>query len=139
SVGEAQGGAQLRPYYVMPYVAGETLRERMLRGPMPVGDAVRILTEVADALAAAHARGVVHRASKPENLMLAGRRAPGMHFGVARAVSEAAAGARMTSVGRALGTPAYVAPQQAAADPDVDHRADLFALGIVAYEMLPGR
>ena len=132
-------GTEARPYYVMPYVAGETLRERMLRGPMPVGDAVRILSEVADALAAAHAQGVVHRDIKPENIMLSGRHALVMDFGVARAVSEAAAGHRMTSVGFALGTPAYMAPEQAAADPDVDHRADLYALGIVAYEMLTGR
>ncbi|MBK8003792.1 MAG: protein kinase [Gemmatimonadetes bacterium] len=126
-------------YYVMPYVAGESLRGRLERGPVPVGEAVRLLVEVADALAYAHAQGIVHRDIKPENIMLSGRHAVVMDFGVARAVREAADGARMTSAGFALGTPAYMAPEQASGDPDVDHRADLYALGIVAYELLSGR
>jgi tetratricopeptide (TPR) repeat protein len=126
-------------FYVMPYVPGESLRERMTRGAVPLTEALRLLTEVADALAYAHEQGVVHRDIKPENIMIAGRHALVMDFGVARALSEAAGEHRMTSVGFALGTPAYMAPEQAAGDPNVDHRADLYALGIVAYELLTGR
>ncbi len=126
-------------YYVMPYVEGETLRDRLARGPVPVPEATRLLAEMADALAAAHAAGIVHRDIKPENVMLSGRHALVMDFGVAHAVSEATSDHRMTSVGMALGTPSYMAPEQAAADPLIDHRADLYALGIVGYEMLTGR
>ncbi|HMV32082.1 MAG TPA: serine/threonine-protein kinase, partial [Gemmatimonadales bacterium] len=136
---QAGPGQVARPYYVMPYVTGESLRERLERGPIPVPEAVRLLTEIADALATAHAQGVVHRDIKPENVMLSGRHALVMDFGVARAVREASTSARLTSVGFALGTPAYMAPEQAAGDPAVDHRADLYALGIVAFEMLTGR
>ncbi len=136
---QAGPGQEARPYYVMPYVTGESLRERLARGPTPVAEAVRLLTEIADALATAHAQGVVHRDIKPENVMLSGRHALVMDFGVARAVREASTSSRLTSVGFALGTPAYMAPEQAAGDPAVDHRADLYALGIVAFEMLTGR
>jgi len=136
---QAGPGQEARPYYVMPYVTGESLRERLERGPVPVPEAVRLLTEIADALATAHAQGVVHRDIKPENVMLSGRHALVMDFGVARAVREASTSARLTSVGFALGTPAYMAPEQAAGDPAVDHRADLYALGIMAFEMLTGR
>ncbi|MBK6782024.1 MAG: protein kinase [Gemmatimonadetes bacterium] len=135
----AGAGQAARPYYVMPYVPGESLRERLERGPLPVAEAVRLLSEIADALATAHGQGVVHRDIKPENVMLSGRHALVMDFGVARAVREASTSARLTSVGFALGTPAYMAPEQAAGDPAVDHRADLYALGIVAFEMLTGR
>ena len=127
-------------YYVMPYVEGETLRAKLVRdGEFPVADAVRILREVADALAYAHAHGLVHRDVKPENIMLSGRHALVMDFGVAKAVSEATGRQTLTTVGVALGTPSYMAPEQATADPHVDHRADIYALGIIAYELLAGR
>jgi serine/threonine-protein kinase len=125
-------------YYVMPFVDGETLRQRLLReGALPVGDAARILREVVDALAFAHQRGVVHRDIKPENIMLSGRHAIVMDFGVAKALS-AAGGEQLTTVGLALGTPAYMAPEQAAGESDLDHRADIYAVGVLAYEMLAG-
>jgi serine/threonine-protein kinase len=127
-------------YYVMPYVEGPSLRERLRREPeLPVGEAVRILRDVADALAAAHAKGVVHRDVKPENILLSGRHALVADFGVAKAVSEATDARTLTTVGVALGTPAYMAPEQGAADPHLDHRADLYAFGVVAYEMVAGR
>ena len=132
-------------WYAMPFVEGESLSERLQRGTVPVLETVRLLREVADALAYAHTRGIVHRDIKPANIMLAGRHALVTDFGVAKAV---AAGRRaeepaadltaLTSVGMALGTPAYMAPEQAVADPNVDHRADIYSLGVVAYEMLAG-
>ncbi|MGH7629540.1 MAG: protein kinase domain-containing protein, partial [Gemmatimonadales bacterium] len=126
-------------YYVMPFIEGESLRQRLARdGALPPADAARFLREIADALATAHARGVVHRDIKPENVMLTGRHALVMDFGVAKAVSEAA-GEGLTTVGMTLGTPAYMAPEQAVADPNIDHRADIYALGAVGYEMLTGR
>jgi len=127
-------------YYVMPYVEGQSLRQRLAREhELPVGEAVRILVELADALADAHAHGVVHRDIKPDNVMLSGRHALVTDFGVARAVSEATGRSTITTMGVALGTPAYMAPEQASADPHVDHRADIYALGVVAYELLAGR
>jgi Tol biopolymer transport system component len=127
-------------FYVMPWVEGQSLRQRLAReGELPVADALRILVEVADALAYAHSRGVVHRDIKPDNIMLTGRHAVVADFGVARAVSEAVDSSTLTSLGVALGTPAYMAPEQAVADPHVDQRADIYALGIVAYELLAGR
>jgi eukaryotic-like serine/threonine-protein kinase len=132
--GEADGFL----YYVMPYVEGESLRARLAReGALPPGDAARYLREVADALAYAHASGVVHRDIKPENVMLSGRHALVMDFGIAKAVSEAGGG--LTTVGVSIGTPAYMSPEQAVADPGVDHRADIYALGVMGYEMLAGR
>ncbi len=126
-------------FYVMPYVEGESLRARLDReGELPVPDAVRILREVADALAKAHAQGVVHRDIKPDNVMLADRHALVADFGVAKAVSDATGAAGITTAGVALGTPAYMAPEQAAADPNTDHRADIYAFGVLAYEMLTG-
>ena len=126
-------------YYVMPFVRGESLRERLAReGELPVPDAVRILRDVADALAHAHEHGVVHRDIKPENILLSGRHALVADFGVAKAVSEATGRSQVTTAGVALGTPAYMAPEQAAADPHVDHRADIYALGVVGYEMVAG-
>jgi serine/threonine-protein kinase len=134
--GEADGFL----YYVMPYVEGESLRDRIAReGELPVADAVRILRELVDALALAHSHNVVHRDIKPDNVMLSGRHALVMDFGIAKAVSEATGGGMVTTVGMALGTPAYMAPEQAAADPGVDHRADIYAVGATAYEMLTGR
>jgi tetratricopeptide (TPR) repeat protein/tRNA A-37 threonylcarbamoyl transferase component Bud32 len=127
-------------YYVMPFVDGESLRQRLAReGALPVGEAVRLLGEVTDALAHAHRRGVVHRDIKPDNVMLAERHALVTDFGVAKAVSEATGKHEATSVGMALGTPTYMAPEQASADPALDHRADLYAIGAMAYEMLTGR
>ncbi|NJD20222.1 MAG: serine/threonine protein kinase, partial [Gemmatimonadetes bacterium] len=127
-------------YFVMPFVEGESLRDRLAReGALPVGDAVRILRDVVDALTEAHANGVVHRDIKPENVLLRGRHALVADFGVAKAVTEAAGRQTLTTAGVALGTPAYMAPEQASADPKTDHRADLYAAGAVAYEMLTGR
>ena len=130
-------------YYVMPYIEGDSLAARIGRdGALPLDDVIRILRDVLDALAYAHARGVVHRDIKPDNILLSGRHALVTDFGVAKAVTAAAEGAggtTLTSTGMALGTPAYMAPEQAAADPRVDHRADIYALGVVAYEMLAGR
>ncbi|MEO8637199.1 MAG: protein kinase [Gemmatimonadales bacterium] len=126
-------------YYVMPYVEGETLRERLARaGEMPVHEAVRLLGEIADALAVAHKAGVVHRDIKPENILLSGRHAMVMDFGVAKAVTEASGRQQLTTAGVALGTPAYMAPEQATADPQLDGRVDIYALGVLAYEMLTG-
>ena len=127
-------------YYVMPYVEGESLRERLAhRGELPIHDAVKILTEVVDALAHAHAHGVVHRDIKPDNVMLSGRHALVMDFGVAKAVSEATGRQKLTTAGVALGTPAYMAPEQAAAEPHLDHRVDIYAVGAMGYELLAGR
>jgi serine/threonine-protein kinase len=127
-------------YYVMPYVEGESLRERLSRqGELPAHEAVRLLSEVADALGYAHSRGVVHRDIKPENIMLSGRHALVMDFGVAKAVNEASGRNRLTTLGVALGTPAYMAPEQASADPHLDHRVDIYALGVMGYELLAGK
>ena len=124
-------------WYVMPFVSGESLRSRIeARGAMPVPDVVRLIRDVASALARAHKAGIVHRDIKPENILLEDRHALVTDFGVAKALSDASVMSD-TSVGFALGTPAYMAPEQAAADV-IDHRADLYALGIVAYEMLTG-
>jgi eukaryotic-like serine/threonine-protein kinase len=125
---------------VMPYIDGESLRARLTRqGELPVPDAVRLLSEIADALAQAHKRGVVHRDIKPENILLTGRHALVTDFGVAKAVSEATGRQQLTTAGVALGTPAYMAPEQAAADPHLDHRVDIYALGVLGYELLTGR
>jgi Tol biopolymer transport system component len=126
-------------YYVMPYISGESLRDRLARhGELPIHDAVRILVEVVDALAAAHGEGVVHRDIKPDNVMLSGRHALVTDFGVAKAVSEATGRQQLTTAGVALGTPSYMAPEQAVADPHLDHRVDIYAVGVMAYEMLTG-
>jgi serine/threonine-protein kinase len=126
-------------YYVMPYVDGESLRERLARqGELPVSDAVRILAETAEALDYAHRQGVVHRDLKPDNIMLSGRHPLVMDFGIAKAIGQPEGSRRVTTAGVALGTPAYMAPEQAAADPHVDHRADLYAFGVMGYELLTG-
>ncbi|MBI3981393.1 MAG: protein kinase [Gemmatimonadetes bacterium] len=128
-------------YYIMPFIQGESLRAKLAReGELPIPEAARILREVVDALAYAHRHGVVHRDIKPDNVLLSEGHAVVTDFGVAKAVSEATgSGMSLTSLGVALGTPAYMAPEQAVADPHVDHRADIYAVGILAYEMVCGR
>jgi serine/threonine-protein kinase len=127
-------------YYVMPYIEGQSLREKLAReGELPIAEAVKILREVVDALASAHKHGVVHRDIKPDNVMLSENHALVTDFGVAKAVSEATGRQALTTVGVAIGTPAYMAPEQAAAEPHIDHRADIYSLGALAYELLTGR
>ncbi|HUF35702.1 MAG TPA: protein kinase, partial [Gemmatimonadales bacterium] len=122
------------------FIAGESLRMKLAReGELPVNEALRILREVVDALAYAHRNGVVHRDIKPDNVLLSEGHAVVTDFGVAKAVSASSGRSSLTSLGVALGTPAYMAPEQAAADPHVDHRADIYAVGALAYEMLCGR
>ena len=134
--GEADGYL----FYVMPYVEGESLRDKLARmQELPVEEAERILYELLDALAYAHAKGVVHRDIKPDNIMLSGRHALLLDFGVAKALTEAADPSFVTTTGMALGTPSYMAPEQAMADKAADHRADLYAVGVVGYELLAGR
>ena len=126
-------------FYVMPYVDGPSLRQRLAsEGELPVADAVRILREVADAMSLAHRRGIVHRDLKPENILLSGEHAVVADFGIAKALHLSGETGRLTATGMAIGTPAYMAPEQAAADAQTDHRADLYALGVLGYELLTG-
>jgi serine/threonine-protein kinase len=127
-------------YYVMPYIEGEPLGRRLAQqGRLPIGETIRLLSEVADALAYAHAHGVVHRDIKPDNVMLSGRHVLVADFGVAKAVSQVSgAHPALTGAGFAVGTPTYMAPEQATGDPNIDHRADIYALGVLGYEMLTG-
>jgi len=119
-------------YYTMPLIQGETLRARLSRaGELPVPEAARILREVADALEYAHSNGIVHRDIKPENVLLSGNHALVMDFGVAKALSEATGQTSLTSAGVALGTPTYMSPEQATADPMTDHRSDIYSLGVL--------
>jgi eukaryotic-like serine/threonine-protein kinase len=135
----AAGSADGLLYYTMPLVEGESLRSRLAReGELPVPETLRLLRDVADALAYAHEHGVLHRDIKPDNILISHQHALVTDFGVAKALSAAAGDGSSTTEGVALGTPAYMAPEQATADPHTDHRADLYALGIVAYEMLSG-
>src|SRR6185295_10582529 len=134
--GEAHGFL----YYVMPFVDGHNLRHRISRqGELPIHEAVKILIEVTDALAYAHSQNVVHRDIKPENILLSGRHALVTDFGVAKAVSEATGRQQLTTAGVALGTPAYMAPEQAAGESNIDQRVDIYALGILGYELITGR
>src|SRR5207247_3427505 len=127
-------------YYTMPLIEGESLRTRLARqGELPIPEAVRILRDVADALAYAHEHALVHRDIKPDNVLVSGKHAFVTDFGVSKALSTATGTSTLTSIGVALGTPAYMAPEQAAADPNTDHRADIYAVGALAYEMLAGR
>src|SRR5688500_10149160 len=140
---------------MMPFVEGESLRMRLERGPLGIPETVRILRDVARALAYAHERGVVHRDIKPDNVLISSGSAAVADFGVAKAIVAAAGGrdrsaraergtgllspATLTVIGTSLGTPTYMAPEQAAADPATDHRADIYAFGVMAYEMIAGR
>lgn len=135
------------PYYTMPFIEGESIRTRLMRsGELPIADVVRILRDVLSALSYAHDHGVIHRDIKPDNVLLSGDHAVITDFGVAKALSAAASSnAGLTSEGVAIGTPLYMSPEQALGDPATDHRADLYAVGAMAYEMLtnspvfPGR
>jgi serine/threonine-protein kinase len=132
------GDAEGFLYYVMPYVAGETLRRRLRREiQIPIEEAVRIASEVAEGLAYAHERGIVHRDIKPENILLEGDHALIADFGVARAI-ETAAHEQLTETGLAVGTAVYMSPEQAGATGHVDGRSDIYSLGCVLYEMLAG-
>ena len=134
--GEANGFL----YYVMPFVEGHNLRHRLTQqGELPIHEAVKIMIEVCDALSYAHARGVVHRDIKPDNVLLSGRHALVTDFGVAKALSEATGRHQLTSAGIALGTPAYMAPEQAVGEPNIDGRVDIYALGVLGYELICGR
>ena len=133
------GGAGDLLYYVMPLVEGQSLRDRMTKaGALPIDEGVRIIRDVADALSYSHHHDVVHRDIKPENILLSSGHAMVTDFGVAKAVSDATSALALTGTGVTLGTPAYMAPEQATADPSLDHRADIYALGVMAYEVLAG-
>ena len=132
--GEVEGTV----FYVMPFVEGESLRDRLNREKqLPVGDAVRIATEVAGALDYAHRKGIIHRDIKPENILLHDGQALVADFGIALAAANTG-GARMTETGMSLGTPHYMSPEQAMGERDLDARTDVYALGCVMYEMLTG-
>ncbi|UCG86499.1 MAG: protein kinase [Gemmatimonadota bacterium] len=126
-------------YYVMPYIEGESLRDRLQREKqLAISEALQVAREVADALSYAHSHGVIHRDVKPENILLESGHAAVADFGIARAV-DAAGGERLTESGITIGTPAYMSPEQAGGDEDLDGRSDLYSLGCVLYEMLAGQ
>jgi tetratricopeptide (TPR) repeat protein/tRNA A-37 threonylcarbamoyl transferase component Bud32 len=138
SAGEFEG----LPFYTMPLVDGSSVRARLANGPLSITEAVNILREVARALAYAHANGVVHRDIKPDNVLLTGGSATVTDFGIAKALSDARdegpGSPTLTAMGTSLGTPTYMAPEQAAGDPSTNHRADLYSFGCMAYELLTG-
>jgi hypothetical protein len=130
------------PWFTMPFVEGESLRVRLARGPLSTTETIGVLRDVTRALAYAHSRGIVHRDIKPDNVLLSAGTAVVTDFGIAKAISAARTGpsnATLTQVGTSIGTPAYMAPEQAAGDPEVDFRADIYALGCMAYELLAGQ
>ena len=134
--GDADGAL----FYVMPYKEEQSLRQRIARdGPLPIDEARRILRDVCDGLAFAHERGIVHRDVKPDNVLLSGRHAMVTDFGVAEAVNEASEGEGRASGGLSFGTPSYMAPEQITRDGHVDHRADIYSVGVLAYELLAGK
>ena len=142
------GSSDVVSYYTMPFVDGETLRARMSRGGvLPLGESLSLLRDIARALAYAHARNIVHRDIKPENVLISGGAAMVTDFGIAKAIAAARTSAGspavdaaepLTMTGMAVGTPGYMAPEQAVGDRDTDYRADIYAFGCVAYEMLSG-
>jgi tetratricopeptide (TPR) repeat protein/tRNA A-37 threonylcarbamoyl transferase component Bud32 len=137
----SSGDADGLPWFTMPYVEGESLRARLARGPMGLGEITGILRDVARALEFAHAQGVVHRDIKPDNVLLAGSSATVTDFGIAKAITAARTGpegSTLTMAGTSIGSPAYMAPEQAAGDPNIDHRSDIYAFGCMAYELLAG-
>ncbi|HMI48463.1 MAG TPA: serine/threonine-protein kinase, partial [Gemmatimonadaceae bacterium] len=141
SAGQTVGGL---PYFTMPYVGGESLRVRIRKGPVPLEESLSILRDVASALAYAHRQGIVHRDIKPENILLSEGTAVVTDFGIAKAVlaarkEGAKGGAEITQPGDNVGTPMYMSPEQAASDPATDQRADIYAWGVVAYELISGR
>jgi serine/threonine-protein kinase len=126
-------------YYTMPFIKGESLKSELEKnGPMPVTQVVRILYDVVDALAYAHENGVVHRDIKPANILKSGLHSLVTDFGVAKALNAAMPSGGMTSTGMAIGTPAYMSPEQLAGDPAANHRIDIYAVGLLAYELLTG-
>ena len=127
-------------YYTMPFITGESLKSALEKnGALPVPEVVRVLYDVIDALAYAHENGVVHRDIKPANILRSGSHSLVTDFGVAKALNAAMPSGGMTSTGMAVGTPAYMSPEQLAGDPAADHRIDIYAVGLLAYELLTGK
>jgi tetratricopeptide (TPR) repeat protein len=138
------GDAGGLPWFSMPYVDGDSLRQRLERGPLGTGEVISVLRDVARALMYAHSHGIVHRDIKPDNVLLSAGSATVTDFGIAKAITAARTDGSgrpttLTQVGTSIGTPTYMAPEQAAADPNADHRVDLYAFGVMAYELIAGQ